>query len=186
MPALTHPIPHRSIPAWAGETASLSQREFVNMVYPRVGGGNLYSRPHPRASYGLSPRGRGKPLAPRAPVRCAGSIPAWAGETPLGACVCAGEKVYPRVGGGNRLAPCRRSKPSGLSPRGRGKLPRMAWASSGAWSIPAWAGETRSRSAAASVTMVYPRVGGGNRSHYADLYARRGLSPRGRGKRGGA
>ena len=51
--------------------------------------------------YGLSPRGRGKPLAQSFGDDYAGSIPAWAGETGDARHHWAQTEVYPRVGGGN-------------------------------------------------------------------------------------
>ena len=95
----------------------------------------------------------------------------------------------------------------GLSPRGRGKLRQVGRTMRGAWSIPAWAGETqcgalwrrharrpwRSIPAWAGETKkfvmlleterVYPRVGGGNIGSPGCPYEAGGLSPRGRGKR---
>ena len=71
----------RSIPAWAGETISCGNCVAQRTVYPRVGGGNklhMSGNSNPR---GLSPRGRGKRAREPPAMRCAGSIPAWAGET---------------------------------------------------------------------------------------------------------
>ena len=50
----------RSIPAWAGETASSTAPIPANGVYPRVGGGNILARNREIVHRGLSPRGRGK------------------------------------------------------------------------------------------------------------------------------
>ena len=131
---------------------------------------------------GLSPRGRGKrsPFALKAPL--SGSIPAWAGETPLyprAKVLCA---VYPRVGGGNGLFGTFSVPTIGLSPRGRGKL-IFVDVGVGIWgSIPAWAGETHGIPALDMAKAVYPRVGGGNRARRWAAAWRRGLSPRGRGK----
>ena len=71
----------------------------------------------------------------------------------------------------------------GLSPRGRGKRYTAAVGATPARSIPAWAGETRQPPRMVRQCEVYPRVGGGNRSHGCGEYRRGGLSPRGRGKR---
>ena len=131
---------------------------------------------------GLSPRGRGKLRLYRAAHGGARSIPAWAGETLSPHPWWAIEKVYPRVGGGNRQFALRRAPAYGLSPRGRGK--RISIASARAWrgSIPAWAGETAISSPPCVNLWVYPRVGGGNHNELADLLLSIGLSPRGRGK----
>ena len=132
------------------------------------------------------------------------SIPAWAGETHPDAGCGQPHAVYPRVGGGNRRHAHAGGRDDGLSPRGRGKLGVDDTPLANARSIPAWAGETGARSGGYYFAAVYPRVGGGNdRTELAEPYARkvyprvgggnahvyaanrkrRGLSPRGRGKR---
>ena len=71
----------RSIPAWAGETRQRSLYRQSIRVYPRVGGGNRAYTACVERKGGLSPRGRGKRLAPFVDSAVLGSIPAWAGET---------------------------------------------------------------------------------------------------------
>ena len=71
----------------------------------------------------------------------------------------------------------------GLSPRGRGKLPRIHHHRQQGRSIPAWAGETFPRGMTGYTKRVYPRVGGGNLSTLSWTSDSAGLSPRGRGKR---
>ena len=75
------PRQHRSIPAWAGETACVAMLAVSTAVYPRVGGGNGRFVISGCAIAGLSPRGRGKRRDYSRPHRTSGSIPAWAGET---------------------------------------------------------------------------------------------------------
>ena len=87
------------------------------------------------------------------------------------------------MGGGNITITTCRAAGAGLSPRGRGKLGHYLQVKLGAWSIPAWAGETPFRRAARRLRMVYPRVGGGNDEDMRVSYKNVGLSPRGRGKR---
>ena len=70
----------------------------------------------------------------------------------------------------------------GLSPRGRGKQTSLTKSKRWARSIPAWAGETSKPILARRISAVYPRVGGGNRFSLDSTFAKRGLSPRGRGK----
>ena len=155
---------------------------MVDAVYPRVGGGNELERINERIAEGLSPRGRGKLTLIRAsPLQC-GSIPAWAGETAAYREQLRHYRVYPRVGGGNAERYLAEIHQEGLSPRGRGKLPRGKVARENARSIPAWAGETVSAGVAVLVDEVYPRVGGGNAACYAQVCPPEGLSPRGRGK----
>ena len=93
-----------------------------------------------------------------------GSIPAWAGETVLLLLDIDGDGVYPRVGGGNKIADGEYKEKDGLSPRGRGKLVRYAAEHSLKRSIPAWAGETGPCRGERGSERVYPRVGGGNRA----------------------
>ena len=109
-----------SIPACAGEPLRLSPAPGVARVYPRVCGGTtaltrkVYSVP------GLSPRVRGN-LA-RCPLRRGDgrSIPACAGEPPLGTRGAFGQPVYPRVCGGTGYPRHDIPPHTGLSPRVRG------------------------------------------------------------------
>ena len=152
----------RSIPAWAGETPCSRRAARHSGVYPRVGGGNAVKGVTTLAPHGLSPRGRGKPRteAPRAETDR--SIPAWAGETDFQAILKIAQKVYPRVGGGNRWVGYICVRPAGLSPRGRGKPGQPRAKPAQRRSIPAWAGETYLTICPLSRHRVYPRVGGGN------------------------
>ena len=70
----------------------------------------------------------------------------------------------------------------GLSPRVRGKRPGRCWQSRQIRSIPACAGEADVSSGYIAEQEVYPRVCGGSGYRGADGDARRGLSPRVRGK----
>ena len=112
----------RSIPAWAGETSTLDHCRAEVQVYPRVGGGNTPKRSGGGSAKGLSPRGRGKPSLHSQDAKGAGSIPAWAGETPAHPATAPSPPVYPRVGGGNQNGQSAYPVDWGLSPRGRGKL----------------------------------------------------------------
>ena len=92
-------------------------------------------------------------------------------------------KVYPRVCGGNPLAPDALSKVMGLSPRVRGKPPAGNAELKAKGSIPACAGETAARFWPAGGSRVYPRVCGGNLSLSSRQAPEMGLSPRVRRKR---
>ena len=118
----------RSIPAWAGETEIAAGAHSREKVYPRVGGGNPHASDNEILRRGLSPRGRGKPLARRCDKPLTGSIPAWAGETPEPGTADGCARVYPRVGGGNPANGLPGGAGVGLSPRGRGKPGEPAWA----------------------------------------------------------
>ena len=151
-----------------------------------MGGGNFLLFRHPLHLQGLSPRGRGKPSLPFLAVIAIRSIPAWAGETPSAPTAAGGPAVYPRVGGGNGGPQRPVAHRHGLSPRGRGKPDQSPGLGDGNGSIPAWAGETRSRWTRILTPRVYPRVGGGNGFIALMLRLHPGLSPRGRGKLAGA
>ncbi len=151
-----------SIPAWAGETQRLDLSAAPLQVYPRVGGGNVGVCPLQRRALGLSPRGRGKPLAAAHGAGSKRSIPAWAGETSTTSVSKISVKVYPRVGGGNHTERTTDMLFHGLSPRGRGKHVQIYERDAVERSIPAWAGETWDKGAAGLTSAVYPRVGGGN------------------------
>ena len=70
--------------------------------------------------------------------------------------------VYPRVCGGNGAVALDDFPSDGLSPRVRGKLPRVAVRHDPAGSIPACAGETVGAVCIQWAEGVYPRVCGGN------------------------
>src|SRR5690606_32097663 len=90
------------------------------------------------------------------------SIPAYAGETSLhpGAIWMPG--VDPRVCGGNYTYHKVVVKPSGRSPRMRGKVETREDGALPTRSIPAYAGETPCRSSMSFSSSVDPRVCGGN------------------------
>ena len=176
------PVPG-SIPAWAGETLARAHTRHGLGVYPRVGGGNTPPFGGGRIADGLSPRGRGKLLRFDHHRQGQGSIPAWAGETAMEEGNPTTRRVYPRVGGGNRLPCFSICWAIGLSPRGRGKRAIPKFNLTEQRSIPAWAGETAADRRQYPGTRVYPRVGGGNHRRGMLVGRAVGLSPRGRGKR---
>ena len=89
--------------------------------------------------------------------------------------------VYPRVGGGTRIARQRGTQAQGLSPRGRGNLDVQTQYGATTRSIPAWAGEPLGGPTGCCPCRVYPRVGGGTRMETTGTGVLHGLSPRGRG-----
>ena len=151
-------------------------------VDPRVCGGNQARARKPPRKEGRSPRMRGKPfdgIGQRAEKR---SIPAYAGETPRARPSGAQRPVDPRVCGGNSRSRSPAPTSSGRSPRMRGK-PAAALASVPAFrSIPAYAGETRSRVLGRPRSKVDPRVCGGNLLQPRKTSTSSGRSPRMRGK----
>ncbi len=175
--------PQRSIPAWAGETSLEYLRPSIDLVDPRVGGGDSSRRRVISGSSGRSPRGRGRHRQTSATYRGKGSIPAWAGETPEPARSCRSTWVDPRVGGGDGARARRGGEWAGRSPRGRGRRGGMGDSGEPRRSIPAWAGETRSAPTPGGGSAVDPRVGGGDLVRVPTTRSARGRSPRGRGRR---
>ena len=172
----------RSIPACTGETERGRPVCTRPTVYPRVYGGNDHWWSCARCKSGLSPRVRGKLMGCPTAIGTQRSIPACTGETKLGLVPLGGAKVYPRVYGGNRRNPPAWTQCPGLSPRVRGK--RMVGPGPETYrrSIPACTGETDGGHSHAAVTVVYPRVYGGNSSSLVLTLNSHGLSPRVRGK----
>ena len=78
-------------------------------VYPRVCGGNVPPLPTSPAGKGLSPRVRGKRSSCASLLYGARSIPACAGETSVKQFDVGGNGVYPRVCGGNKSQPPRKT-----------------------------------------------------------------------------
>ena len=89
-----------------------------------------------------------------------GSIPAWAGKPIEDVMPELVDKVYPRVGGETPYADFLPLIQIGLSPRGRGNPEIVVARRRCDWSIPAWAGKPRIRTATTPGWWVYPRVGG--------------------------
>ena len=145
-----------------GTPARLGRPSFVVGLSPRVRG-----NPHPRTDENVHIR----------------SIPACAGEPRSAYRLPSSATVYPRVCGGtttpaNPVMPHR-----GLSPRVRGNRRHAVNPLLHPGSIPACAGEPRSRVRLMSSTGVYPRVCGGTGCSSPTASDARGLSPRVRGNR---
>ena len=135
----------RSIPACAGEPRPSPRRSKTSGVYPRVCGGtdDIWTANYPL--WGLSPRVRGNPPTQQVDRYDAGSIPACAGEPSGVNPNHAANAVYPRVCGGTDDLAGKTPEEKGLSPRVRGNPSRLLGISTDAGSIPACAGEPRSR-----------------------------------------
>ena len=172
----------RLIPAWAGKTALSALTCAVGSAHPRVGGENPVASGLRRTTFGSSPRGRGKRRRHRRRGGARGLIPAWAGKTSKQPREHNQPLAHPRVGGENRPSATAARKPSGSSPRGRGKpgCPPDVWYRPGL--IPAWAGKTSSPGAWSRPARAHPRVGGENVVATSGMAWAIGSSPRGRGK----
>ena len=91
--------------------------------------------------------------------------------------------TYPRVCGGNQGAHAYQLPAANLSPRVRGKHPRLYQRGGMVQPIPACAGETRPPTTAPGRSATYPRVCGGNECVILTRGPVNNLSPRVRGKR---
>ncbi len=109
------------------------------------------------------------------------SIPACAGEPWRSGRTRPTSAVYPRVCGGTFGGFTDSRFRMGLSPRVRGNLIRWLPAGRRVGSIPACAGEPRSRLVVGDTLEVYPRVCGGTASMTSPHSLISGLSPRVRG-----
>ena len=174
------------IPADAGETPNATRKPRAPRAYPRGRGGNAPAPSLTLNPLGLSPRTRGKQIDQRVQLAQQGPIPADAGETTITTTTPRRRRAYPRGRGGNLLLLASRTRSWGLSPRTRGKHERAGVPRLDLGPIPADAGETRWESRSFAGVRAYPRGRGGNCGCEAGGWVMRGLSPRTRGKLGGA
>ena len=135
---------------------------------------------------GLSPRVRGKQATSRMGAAPKRSIPACAGEAPSRPSASMVNAVYPRVCGGSPRFDTPALPKGGLSPRVRGKRLGVRALEFHRRSIPACAGEAPGNWNRETASQVYPRVCGGSNGGRTSACAAPGLSPRVRGKQGGA
>ena len=111
-------------------------------AHPRVGGENAINSLGAGIAEGSSPRGRGKRYLSSNGDHRPGLIPAWAGKTSRHPPTPGPDAAHPRVGGENISGLFIDAAAKGSSPRGRGKLERLAVFFDGGGLIPAWAGKT--------------------------------------------
>ena len=134
----------RLIPAWAGKTTAPEMVVVTAGAHPRVGGENARNACPSSSTRGSSPRGRGKPKAPKTVKFTVRLIPAWAGKTSPQTTRRSRTRAHPRVGGENLIGGCLVAPGAGSSPRGRGKPLTKCCATTRSRLIPAWAGKTLS------------------------------------------
>ena len=134
-----------SIPALAGERNAWQSTSRRYWVYPRACGGTVAKTTLVPEYTGLSPRLRGNVEHGVFWIDCRGSIPALAGERKDHNAVNRLKWVYPRACGGTLRKQCLPASFLGLSPRLRGNAESLAETAFSDGSIPALAGERRSR-----------------------------------------
>ena len=173
----------RSIPAHAGEPLAAEWTTTKTTVYPRPRGGTPLRRAGVDRHQGLSPptRGNRARIGDRASARR--SIPAHAGEPPVGGVVHEVEEVYPRPRGGTICSSVSATSPGGLSPPTRGNPAGERAGPARIRSIPAHAGEPCARPRCTGGREVYPRPRGGTRGEHPLPGTSPGLSPPTRGNR---
>ena len=135
------PLPHRSIPARAGETPSCRPLRHCSRVHPRACGGSAFQGRFSPFPHGPSPRVRGKPDRLRAVRTGCRSIPARAGEALARTSDPCFGAVHPRACGGNEQPRRPTFLFGGPSPRVRGKPNNSLLQVPISGSIPARAGE---------------------------------------------
>ena len=150
-------------------------------VYPRVRGGTTAVGGSRMFLLGLSPRARGNLLRKVSSNAETRSIPACAGEPPPAGRGNPPTRVYPRVRGGTKTTKSRAGGRCGLSPRARGNPFHSERYLGLSRSIPACAGEPRTRGMRKAGSWVYPRVRGGTTQGGNANDSGLGLSPRARG-----
>ena len=173
----------RSIPACAGETGQGPMSPVGVGVDPRVRGGDTIIVCAPTLILGRSPRARGRPYTSQWLPPEQRSIPACAGETSEDSRRCDGERVDPRVRGGDACACGVMPTLTGRSPRARGRPHPCRARRTPDRSIPACAGETRGVARVAVSDRVDPRVRGGDIGIGEVVRIVWGRSPRARGRR---
>ena len=170
-----------SIPARAGEPASVTATVTVTGVYPRACGGTSALPTFGFSGGGLSPRVRGNPAPTGRDARVCGSIPARAGEPRTTRPRSPSTRVYPRACGGTDTQITTLGNVTGLSPRVRGNPIDRRYAAGRNGSIPARAGEPIRRTILRMTRRVYPRACGGTKTAQTGRASGKGLSPRVRG-----
>ena len=171
------------IPAHAGKTLIATLKLSPHWAHPRACGENGAGAVEEGEYLGSSPRMRGKPLRPGRGCGRAGLIPAHAGKT--GRCSRRKEtrRAHPRACGENSPFQLTAPRPSGSSPRMRGK-PEKGWhGGSLRGLIPAHAGKTIAATCFTIASEAHPRACGENLSDMRRAIWDEGSSPRMRGKR---
>ena len=169
------------IPAYAGNTADDHKQDRFRRDHPRVCGEHLAHERVPPELFGSSPRMRGTQIPPLQGVFSFGIIPAYAGNTPVHNSLATRRRDHPRVCGEHHHQALPKWLAEGSSPRMRGTLLIMTNQRKHDGIIPAYAGNTISRSSSRASNWDHPRVCGEHDKISHDVPCRAGSSPRMRG-----
>ena len=173
------------IPAGAGKSSSGRRRGGIASDHPR-GCGEKMARSHSATRRsGSSPRVRGKAGEAGEGAVAEGIIPAGAGKRGPRARPRRAPRDHPRGCGEKQEARDLELNTPGSSPRVRGKAPSWSLLRFQGRIIPAGAGKSWSRRGLLGDGVDHPRGCGEKRSSARSRRARRGSSPRVRGKGGG-
>ena len=170
------------IPAHAGKTDELHQRDDQARAHPRSRGENTASANGRSRPPGSSPLTRGKHGGDRRRRARSRLIPAHAGKTPPSLRGPRQRPAHPRSRGENQGPASTGYAPRGSSPLTRGKHRQSPGHSGPDRLIPAHAGKTGSRSLTNSPTEAHPRSRGENMRLRSSDPDGRGSSPLTRGK----
>mgnify|MGYP001677503115 CR=1 FL=1 len=170
------------IPARAGKTRSCAPSTTPRTAHPRACGENLLPRLAVVGHVGSSPRVRGKQAVQALGGEPGGLIPARAGKTVRRALPAGAGRAHPRACGENEEIRGRLLAVEGSSPRVRGKPRRSGLRRRLSRLIPARAGKTNGRTAAARSEPAHPRACGENVGVHFCVHFCSGSSPRVRGK----
>ncbi len=174
----------RIIPAHAGQTPCTCRASRRFSDHPRACGANHFVVGVWEAERGSSPRMRGKLLSGGLTGALNRIIPAHAGQTADGPFRHPQRTDHPRACGANPHCRRRTVWTRGSSPRMRGKPQQPSDLRGVERIIPAHAGQTSTRSPAATPRPDHPRACGANHASAAARRTAFGSSPRMRGKRG--
>ena len=170
------------IPAHAGKTSSLTDRQTPRPAHPRSRGENRAAAEQAVRAVGSSPLTRGKHGNTMPLGALIGLIPAHAGKTLRQRRPRPRQRAHPRSRGENRWRACTQSGASGSSPLTRGKRFVDDVFDAQDRLIPAHAGKTASPQAHAQTHEAHPRSRGENEALRASSDALMGSSPLTRGK----
>ncbi len=172
----------RWIPAYAGETRMQQRMRVPPWVDPRLRGGDSGTNPFFKTNEGGSPLTRGRHAQHQQRGGALRWIPAYAGETAQDVSGGLGDRVDPRLRGGDHQFLNRTEFNLGGSPLTRGRRADITTLARLFGWIPAYAGETIRGNKACAATGVDPRLRGGDYSVHTQSVIATGGSPLTRGR----
>ena len=172
------------IPAYAGNTLFCVALDTLFWDHPRVCGEHIVWVCHASSCLGSSPRMRGTLSWAHTCRPTPGIIPAYAGNTVRALTRPTAAWDHPRVCGEHTCGIVEQGTRQGSSPRMRGTPVSIGLRAIRLGIIPAYAGNTSSRTADGGHQRDHPRVCGEHHGSESDSEGLEGSSPRMRGTRG--